>query len=649
MEQFAIALVSPRSIAWLVRLDEWDRLEKIVKYNCATLGGYYNVIVPLAEQDTLSDEYRRFLASYDPDIIVLAPNMDVLQAEQLLSHLHPFLVIPWKMVSGIASIDPISGGSGLNMNMLSQYLNMFDEKNKSLHVFVATADKDHANTSRLALVMCGDVEPRKVMWDVIDEELHIDATGYREHYLEKRLKVGVNRNRSGAYLSDDADLIAAPDRYQLNNLIDEKYIFPLADAVTILRCCCSMQHFPFLYQSFIGLTINYVKTAGTPQRKGEMLPPAMVILVSDNFGLEEAALAWNLRADAVYVAWLSFAQIENQADEIFSFLESDTFAVYLLTATRTNITFSSSEKDFDHLSAVINALRQRGRTKFLRWEIANYRDLVSYSYVRPHILYERVALAKELSKFAFIPRLPQDTSGTGMYVVTLEWNGSMFPSSATLVEEYISSKVDISLTVSDFVASHKDEIFSMSIPSLRIGNDRYIRAQVSTGAPLEFNRPLPEQIAQTLFKEAEFSGVEPTSTARYHKIFVERAGGLDKATEYLASPSYRILLETLADNSKKTPGWLLDYPSRRRSLNHLHVLSLLSSYIPPDVTEYFNTISDQLPQEVVTLLEKGILERGFLRHWKQGTLDRIERLRTAFEGEVIILSEQELYPDKSVS
>lgn len=39
MQQFALASVYPRSIAWLIRFNEWDRFEKIISYNCAMIGG----------------------------------------------------------------------------------------------------------------------------------------------------------------------------------------------------------------------------------------------------------------------------------------------------------------------------------------------------------------------------------------------------------------------------------------------------------------------------------------------------------------------------------------------------------------------------------------------------------------------------------
>jgi hypothetical protein len=94
LQHFAIATVSPRSIAWLIRLDEWDRFEKIVKYNCAMQGGYFNVMIPLTDQDTISIKYQRLLVDYDPDLVVLAPHMMPTNLESLAGRLHPFAFKP---------------------------------------------------------------------------------------------------------------------------------------------------------------------------------------------------------------------------------------------------------------------------------------------------------------------------------------------------------------------------------------------------------------------------------------------------------------------------------------------------------------------------------------------------------------------------
>ena len=120
MEQFAVAFVCPRSIAWLVRPDnpdEWDRFEQIIKYNCAMVGGYFNVMIPLSDQDEISEKYQEFIINFDPDLIVLAPNMETIQPEALLGRICPFALIPWNSVSQIATYDPLDINSGTNATL----------------------------------------------------------------------------------------------------------------------------------------------------------------------------------------------------------------------------------------------------------------------------------------------------------------------------------------------------------------------------------------------------------------------------------------------------------------------------------------------------------------------------------------------------
>src|SRR5579859_4203235 len=102
MQQFALASISPLSIAWLVYPHEWERFEEIVQYNCAMLGGYFNVLIPLTEQGTFSPIYERFLQDYDPDLIVLPPGM----VEPFLVDSHAFSCLPWDQASRIPVINP---------------------------------------------------------------------------------------------------------------------------------------------------------------------------------------------------------------------------------------------------------------------------------------------------------------------------------------------------------------------------------------------------------------------------------------------------------------------------------------------------------------------------------------------------------------
>jgi hypothetical protein len=76
MQQFAIAALAPRSIAWLISADDWAHLESLVAYNCALLGGYFNALIPLMRGGAIDAAYEHFLLAYDPDLIVLAPDME---------------------------------------------------------------------------------------------------------------------------------------------------------------------------------------------------------------------------------------------------------------------------------------------------------------------------------------------------------------------------------------------------------------------------------------------------------------------------------------------------------------------------------------------------------------------------------------------
>jgi hypothetical protein len=233
IQQFAIASVSPRSIAWLIRLDEWDRFEKIIKYNCAMLGGYFNILIPLTDQDVISEEYQRFLVDYDPDYIVLAPEMTSIQPETFSVRLHPFATIQWKFISRIATLDPWSGGSGISATM---GLILFAQKDSPpINTVIAVADDARPDISRLALVACGDVEPREPMWDVMDDDIDLDATGYRENFLMNLLNPGQNLDSVRTHIKDESEIAQAPDRYQLASLISEEHQFPYLMRLKFLK------------------------------------------------------------------------------------------------------------------------------------------------------------------------------------------------------------------------------------------------------------------------------------------------------------------------------------------------------------------------------------------------------------------------------
>jgi hypothetical protein len=278
-QQFAIASISPRSIAWLMKSDEWSRLEEIIQLNSALLGGYYNVFIPLTEQNTLSEAYQRFLLEYDPDLIVLAPETLSVLPPHLQAHLCPFAEVPWEAVASIASLDPWAENPDGNVT-LGQ--NIHTEL-QDAHFYVAVADPAQPDCSRFAFVACGDVKPHEIHWGVGDKEYDLNARGHREFVLGKLLKPEYEQRHAGMHLPHwgTFQAVPPPNRQALKNLILEEHQFPLSDPVARLSICCQMQYEQQTYSSFINLTTCYHK--GAERLPHEQPFHAITVLVSDHF------------------------------------------------------------------------------------------------------------------------------------------------------------------------------------------------------------------------------------------------------------------------------------------------------------------------------------------------------------------------------
>lgn len=613
MQQFALASVHPRSIAWLIRSDEWERLEMIIKYNSAMLGGYYNVIIPLAENDILSEKYRRFLLDYDPDFIVLAPDMGLPEAEALFQQFHPFCFILWDEVNEIATLDPLGRTSQVGETMISMWVKVLTEPKQFSNMLLAVADPAEPDISRLALLACGDVEPRELDFNVVDGDIDIYAKGYLEAFLLNFLRPEYDEKTIMPYMDEDKILVPTRDRYTLKKVLKEENCFPLSGTRKTLATCCRLQTLT-THQSFIGLTASYKKTRGTPERINHVDYPSLVILVSDHFSVEEGVLFWNLRASEVYVAWLSFPDIEGNSEEVSHWLESDTGGILYTLYSGFRIVFSSPEKDITRLNKVINLIKSKAQKvaidDLLEISAVSYDNLVFYDYIRPPLRQEYLSVVKDHNKISFLPKLPQEyTNGISL---TLEWSGAMLPQSINRVTSWMNKhKRYYKYMHVKRVFKHKTSMWEMFC--CRINNKRYPSFQLDTEKPIEFEIPSLYDIVSSIFLNAHFSRIELSSTSRYHTIFVERAGGLDQATYYLANSPYRLLLETLADNSTKNKtGWLVEHPSKRRVFNHFDLWKTVGEGIPTQTDEYYRQLSDKLPAEVAVLLEKRILERGFL-------------------------------------
>ena len=602
MQQFAFASIAPRTIAWLIRDRELERFEQVIQYNCAMLGGYFNIFIPLLDQNSISEEYQRFLIDYDPDFIVLPPHMESANLIQFLSRLYPFAIISWADISNIATLDPWSGGSGISatVDRISS-----PEKEPWIKTYVAVADKTNASANLFALVACGDVMPREPMWNVMDDDASLDATGHRETFLFPLLASGHTSDSVMTHVEENRGIVLAPNRTQLRACIAEEYQFPLDDPLQMLDVCCSLQD-RLMSRSFIGLTARYSKE-GTARRTYEYKgkdTPSVIILVTEEFQLPEAILFWNLRASGFIVAWVPCSALEKNPAEFTGWLESDYKGLryaYMKGKGR-DIVFACSNEEQPHVQKVIEAMQVHRKRDIQRphWRVDTFPDLVFYDYVRPVLQEERVLVVQENSQCSFMPKLPEGDLIRGEYTITLEWNGLMTPRNQALVKQGISPE-----TLS---------IFSdRRIARFRVTKNRYLKIQVSEEKPVLFNNPSIEEIVEVLFSCGGFPQIEQSSTAKYHLNFIHRAGALERATYYLANSPYKELLQILSDNKEKNQyGWILDEPSKRRVVHHLHLYQILGEEIPPETTAYFKTISDVLPKIVIDLLKRNLLERGVL-------------------------------------
>lgn len=621
MQQFALVSSSPRSIAWLLRSDEWERFEIIIKYNCAMLGGYYNVIIPLTDQDTLSEEYHRFLLDYDPDLIVLAPGMQISELNLLFGQFHPFCFIPWGEIGRVATLDPLGRTSEMGIIMSSAWVKVETEPRQFSNMFLAVADHAKPDLSKLALVACGDIEPRELDFDVVDGNVHVDGTGYLETFLLNFLKPEYGRETIEPYLEEGMVVVPNFDRYSLKDLLKEENCFPLSGITQILNTCFKLQRAVLTSRpSFIGLTADYKTTHGTPQRINSANYPAIVVLVSEQFGLEEAILFWNLRASQVYVAWLSFSEIENNLLEIARWLESDRGGAFYATYSGSfnatfSMAFSSTEKDRERLSAlsdlIKNSIQAAAVKDSLSISTAVYGELICYDYIRPYLKQVHVPIIEKHSKITFLPNLPQEYSG--ICSVALKWPSLMLPQGINTSDKWRPSQKGGRFYMRASDKKNSVVISSWKMHYCRVNNNHNLLFQVEEEAPIEIDAISSREVISAIFLAAHFSRIDPSNTARYHAIFLERAGDLDQAVAYLADPLYRSLLETLADNSSKSKtGWLLDHPSTRRVFNHFQLWEMANKPIFSKTTEEYYKWSDKLPEEVVSLLERRILERGFL-------------------------------------
>lgn len=620
MQQIALTSVFPRSIAWLIRPNEHEQLERVVKFNCAMLGGYFNTIIPLTEALEIPQPYLDFLLQVDPDFIVLAPGMTALKGYATANQPYPFALLPWEAAPQVVhpypdESAPHAGPTQQSSILSGGHLPWHDS-------LVATADSEHPQLEVLALVACGEVEPTRWRYLLVDGEDNarkFHASGYREQFLSCVLPEGAERAELSARIvpigSQAQQQIEAPSRLQLSSLIRPESNFARLHAIARMRACYESQRFPIVRPTFVNLTASDKRREGysKPNWQANLLP-RMVLLIGSKFGLQEAALFWNLRACEVYVSFLYFREVEENLDSVAAWLESERSFIYYSLGTRTGVHFSTSDSEYTRLQELVEKLRRRKSKEYPHWHLARRYDLIRYDYDREPFQRKHVVVSPNETAAAFAATVPVDRAD-GYLSVLLEWNGLLVPPKKPLVQALVSSELlggAGHYTVS-LEGGSRWEVRSEPISRFRVNRQRRFVVQVDRDALVQFGKPSLPEIFAFLVGYAGFDRVAPSSTARYHVSFVRLAGGLQRASELLSRSPNRELFETLADNSDQSKlGWVLQNPSRRRGLHHLHLRQMLGTTTPAETRVYFDTVSDDIPESGLELLEKRLLERVFL-------------------------------------
>ena len=161
--------------------------------------------------------------------------------------------------------------------------------------------------------------------------------------------------------------------------------------------------------------------------------------------------------------------------------------------------------------------------------------------------------------------------------------------------------------------NHEDDECKINMPRFRVAKNRFLKIQTINRSEIVFKRPSSEQIFRTIFLSRGFSEIALSDKARYQTDFMKKCSDdLDIVSNYLATSPYKEFFELLSNDKKnKTKlGWVLDRPDERRVLNHLHLRETFKETTPETTKEYFDTVSDELPDGVIKLFKKGLIERG---------------------------------------
>lgn len=594
-------LLHPRNVVWLVNYQDWTVFEKIVKYNCALLGGIHNLIISLNKKEKLNDCDLRLLSDYDPDLIVLPPNADQIVVEAIDKKSFPFKILSWDQRRAIHNFDPLSGGTGMNLTL------GLIGKLKDVKATFAVAEDSKENLNKLAFVACGDVKTRRIMFTKMDDEVHVNSSGYREIALGAFLKKGIHSSASGAHQHPDTgNIIEAPDRYRSKEILEEDSCFPLNnDPVSILKACAESQnqnmHFSFTAYTKKGLQSGFPYN---PNTKLIYRSPPFVILVSKKFDTEIACMYWNLRADYTTVAWLPFDFLEKDPKGISDWLNSDYGGKYYTLVgnegiRKGNLTFATTPKQIGRLKKIIDKF-EHPKDGFSEWNIESFKNLKFYISGRPIIDRETTNITESNSIYNFITPAPEN--GNGVASATLKMNKLHIPNKS-FVRDLLSDSI---------LKAFYSGIGLKQIPKFRINNGRSITYQVQNPEHIKINAPSAIDIANAIVRNGDYTKIKKSANSNYQLEFLSKIGGLANVPKYLGDTHLRTLFEILGDNKNKhLPGWILN-SIKRRGVHHLHLKEIFENKHFTDTQKYIDNEFDELPEDFVELLKKRIIERGFL-------------------------------------
>lgn len=441
----------------------------------------------------------------------------------------------------------------------------------------------------------------------MDDEVHFNSSGYRSRAIIQFLKEDVPSRKARSYQDPETgNLIDAPNRYNLKKILKEDSCFPLEkDPVTILKACADSQR-QFTHFNFAANTKKNLNIGFHQKTRPDLIhnSPPVVILISKKFDTEIASLYWNLRADYATVAWLSFDMIEKDPKGISEWLNSDYGGKYFSFVgnegmRKGNLTFSTSEKRIDDLKEIVNSL-DHPTDSYTEWDIASFNNLKDYISGRPIIDRETISISASNSSCHFISPTPE--SDHGVASATLKMDKLLLPNKS-YIRDLISESV---------LRSFSPGLDISAMPKFRINDERSITYQVQSSEHIEFKVPSASGIANAIVKNAGYNKIKQSATSQYQLEFLSKIGGLKNLPDYFGDKHLRKLFEILGDNENKHyPGWILNSIDRR-GIHHLHLNQIFENKFDNSIKRYVDYEFEKLPERFGSLLQNGILERGFL-------------------------------------